>query len=143
MAKQIKNGYESQKAILEGMAILCETVGSTLGPRGNNVIIGKSYGDPKITKDGVSVAKEIELSDPYQDLGAKLMKSVASRTAEIAGDGTTTSTILAYAIASEGHKYVVAGMNPADLKRGIDKAVNIVCEEIKKKSKKPIWTNRK
>ncbi len=136
MAKQIKNGYESQRAILEGMAILCETVGSTLGPRGNNVIIGKSYGDPKITKDGVSVAKEIELSDPYQDLGAKLMKSVASRTAEIAGDGTTTSTILAYAIASEGHKYVVAGMNPADLKRGIDKAVTIVCEEIKKKSKK-------
>ena len=136
MAKQIKNGYESQRSILEGMAILAETVGSTLGPRGNNVIIGKSYGDPKITKDGVTVAKEIELSDPYQDLGAKLMKSVASKTADIAGDGTTTSTILAYAIASEGHKYVVAGMNPMDLKRGIDKAVAVVCEEIKKKSKK-------
>lgn len=135
MAKIIKNGYESQKAILEGMAVLAETVGSTLGPRGNNVIIGKSYGDPRITKDGVSVAKEIELADPYQDLGAKLMKSVASKTADIAGDGTTTSTILAYALASEGHKYVVAGMNPADLKRGIDKAVNVVCEEIKKKSK--------
>jgi len=136
MAKQIKSGYESQRAILEGMAILSEIVGSTLGPRGNNVIIGKSYGDPKITKDGVSVAKEIELSDPYQDLGARLMKSVASKTADIAGDGTTTSTILAYALASEGHKYVVAGMNPMDLKRGIDKAVNVVCEEIKKKSKK-------
>lgn len=136
MAKQIKSGYESQKAILEGMAILADTVGSTLGPRGNNVVIGKSYGDPKITKDGVSVAKEIELSDQYQDLGAKLMKSVASKTADIAGDGTTTSTVLAYALASEGHKYVVAGMNPADLKRGIDKAVNIVCEEIKNKSKK-------
>jgi chaperonin GroEL len=136
MAKQIKSGYESQKAILEGMAILADTVGSTLGPRGNNVIIGKSYGDPKITKDGVSVAKEIELADPYQDLGAKLVKSVASKTADIAGDGTTTSTILAYALASEGHKYVVAGMNPADLKRGIDKAVAVVCEEIKKKSKK-------
>lgn len=135
MAKIIKNGYESQKAILEGMAILAETVGGTLGPRGNNVIIGKSYGDPRITKDGVSVAKEIELSDPYQDLGAKLMKSVASKTADIAGDGTTTSTILAYALASEGHKYVVAGMNPADLKRGIDKAVKVVCDEIKKKSK--------
>jgi chaperonin GroEL len=113
MAKQIKTGYESQKAILEGMAVLAEVVGSTLGPRGNNVIIGKSYGDPKITKDGVSVAKEIELSDPYQDLGARLMKSVASKTADIAGDGTTTSTILAYALASEGHKYVVAGMNPS------------------------------
>ena len=136
MAKQIKNGYESQKLILEGMAILAETVGSTLGPRGNNVIIGKSYGDPKITKDGVSVAKEIELSDPYQDLGARLIKSVASKTADVAGDGTTTATILAYAIASEGHKYVVSGMNPADLKRGIDKAVAIVCEEIKKQSKK-------
>ncbi len=136
MAKQIKSGFESQRAILEGMAILSEVVGSTLGPRGNNVIIGKSYGDPKITKDGVSVAKEIELSDPYQDLGAKLMKSVASKTADIAGDGTTTSTVLAYALASEGHKYVVAGMNPMDLKRGIDKAVNVVCEEIKKKSKK-------
>ena len=136
MAKQIKSGYESQKAILEGMAILSEVVGSTLGPRGNNVIIGKSYGDPKITKDGVSVAKEIELSDPYQDLGARLMKSVASKTADIAGDGTTTSTVLAYALASEGHKYVVAGMNPMDLKRGIDKAVNVVCDEIKNKSKK-------
>ena len=136
MAKQIKSGYESQRAILEGMSILAEVVGSTLGPRGNNVIIGKSYGDPKITKDGVSVAKEIELSDPYQDLGARLMKSVASKTADIAGDGTTTSTVLAYALASEGHKYVVAGMNPMDLKRGIDKAVNVVCEEIKKKSKK-------
>lgn len=136
MAKQIKNGYESQKSILEGMAILAETVGSTLGPRGNNVVIGKSYGDPKITKDGVSVAKEIELADPYQDLGAKLMKSVASKTADIAGDGTTTSTILAYALASEGHKYVVAGMNPMDLKRGIEKAVTVVCEEIAKKSKK-------
>ncbi len=135
MSKLIKNGYESQKSILEGMAILAETVGSTLGPRGNNVILGKSYGDPKITKDGVTVAKDIELSDPYQNLGAKLMKSVASKTADIAGDGTTTSTILAYAIASEGHKYVVAGMNPSDLKRGIDKAVAVVCEEIKKKSK--------
>ena len=135
MAKQIKNGYESQKALLEGMYILTETVGSTLGPRGNVVVMDKGYGDPKITKDGVSVAKEIELSDPYQNLGAKLMKSVASKTAEIAGDGTTTSTILAYAIASEGHKYVVAGMNPADLKRGMDKAVAVVCEEIQKKSK--------
>ncbi len=136
MAKQIKNGFESQKAILEGMSILAEVVGSTLGPRGNNVVIGKSYGDPKITKDGVSVAKEVELSDPYHDLGAKLMKSVASKTADIAGDGTTTSTVLAYALASEGHKYVVAGMNPMDLKRGIDKAVSVVCEEIKNKSKK-------
>lgn len=136
MAKIIKNGYESQKAILEGMAILAEIVGNTLGPRGNNVVIGKSYGDPKITKDGVSVAKEVELSDPYQDIGAKLMKSVASKTADIAGDGTTTSTVLAYAIASEGHKCVVAGMNPMDLKRGIDKAVKVVCEEIKSKSKK-------
>jgi len=136
MAKQIKVGYECQKEILEGMSILVDAVGSTLGPRGNNVIIGKSYGDPKITKDGVSVAKEIELADPYKDLGARLMKSVASKTADIAGDGTTTSTVLAYAIASEGHKYVVAGMNPMDLKRGIDKAVNVVCEEIKKKSKK-------
>lgn len=136
MAKQIKNGYESQRAILEGMAVLAEVVGSTLGPRGNNVVIGKSYGDPKITKDGVSVAKEVELSDPYQDLGARLMKSVASKTADIAGDGTTTSTILAYALASEGHKYVVAGMNPMDLKRGIDKAVSVVCDEIKNKSKK-------
>ena len=136
MAKQIKNGYESQKAILEGMSIMAETVGSTLGPRGNNVVIGKSYGDPKITKDGVSVAKEIELSDPYQNQGAQLMKSVANKTNDIAGDGTTTSTILAYALAKEGHKYVVAGMNPMDLKRGIDKAVDTVLEEIKGKSKK-------
>jgi chaperonin GroEL len=136
MAKIIKNGYESQKAILEGMSVLAEVVGSTLGPRGNNVVIGKSYGDPKITKDGVSVAKEVELTDPYHDIGAKLMKSVASKTADIAGDGTTTSTVLAYALASEGHKYVVAGMNPMDLKRGIDKAVNVVCDEIKNRSKK-------
>ncbi len=136
MAKMIKTGYESQRAILEGMEILSDVVGRTLGPKGNNVILGESFGDPKITKDGVTVAKKIELSEPYQDLGARLLKSVASKTADIAGDGTTTSTVLAYALAKEGHKYVVAGMNPMDLKRGIEKAVTVVCEEIKNKSKK-------
>ena len=136
MAKQVLSGSHAREKMLQGIDILTDAVSVTLGPKGRNVIIGKSYGDPKITKDGVSVAKEIELSDPYQDLGAKLMRSVASKTADTAGDGTTTSTVLARAIAKEGNKYVAAGMNPMDLKRGIDKAVSIVVEEVHKKSKK-------
>lgn len=135
-AKIIKSGSEARELMLAGINVLADAVAVTLGPKGRNVVIAKSYGDPKITKDGVSVAKEIELSDPNMDIGAKLIKSVASKTADIAGDGTTTSTVLARAIAIEGNKYVAAGMNPMDLKRGIDKAVEVVVNAIKSKSKK-------
>ena len=135
MAKQILKGEDARKEMLKGIDILADTVKVTLGPRGRNVCIESSYGAPKLTKDGVTVAKAIDLEDKYQNAGAQLVKSVASKTADVAGDGTTTATVLTQAIAKEGNKSVAAGMNPMDLKRGIDAAVEAVIEEIKKSSK--------
>jgi chaperonin GroEL len=134
MAKQIEHGAEARRKILEGVDILADAVKVTLGPKGRNVVIEK-FGTPRITKDGVSVAKEIELKDKYQNAGAQLAKSAASKTADIAGDGTTTATVLTQAIAREGNKAVAAGMNPMDLRRGIDLAVEAVIKEIKDNSK--------
>ncbi len=136
MAKQIIKGEEARKEMLKGINILADVVKVTLGPRGRNVCIDQSYGAPKLTKDGVTVAKAVDLEDKYQNAGAQLVKSVASKTADTAGDGTTTATVLAQAIANEGNKAVAAGMNPMDLKRGIDSAVSAVLEQIKKSSKK-------
>jgi len=136
MAKQIIFGAEARAKMLEGIDILANAVKITLGPKGRNVVIEKSFGAPRITKDGVTVAKEIELSDKVQNIGAQAIKEVASKTNDIAGDGTTTSTVLAQAIFHEGVKAVAAGLNPMDLKRGIDKAVLKAIEEIKAMSKK-------
>ncbi|MDR1693857.1 MAG: chaperonin GroEL [Lactobacillaceae bacterium] len=133
-AKDIKFGSDARAKMLQGVEILAKTVKVTLGPKGRNVVLDKSYGAPKITKDGVSVAKEIELADKFENMGAQLVKEVASKTAEKAGDGTTTATVLAEAIIKEGMKAVAAGMNPMDLKRGIDTAVNAVVEDIKSRS---------
>jgi len=135
-AKQIDFGAKARERVLEGVNILADAVKVTLGPKGRNVLIEKSFGAPRITKDGVTVAKEIELSDKFQNMGAQMVKEVASKTNDIAGDGTTTSTVLAAAIINEGIKRVAAGMNPMDLKRGIDLAVSVVLEEIKKRAKK-------
>jgi chaperonin GroEL len=134
--KQIRYGNEARNQILQGVNILADAVKVTLGPKGRNVVIDKSYGAPRITKDGVTVAKEITLSNKFQNMGAQMIKEVASRTADMAGDGTTTATVLAQAIVTEGSKAVAAGLNPMDLKRGIDIAVEAVVAEIKKKSKK-------
>ena len=125
-AKDVKFGTDSRDRMLKGINTLANAVKVTLGPKGRNVVIDKSYGAPRITKDGVTVAKEIELSDPFENMGAQLVKDVASRTNDEAGDGTTTATVLAQAIVKEGMKSVAAGMNPMDLKRGIDKAVTAV-----------------
>lgn len=135
-AKEIKFSSDARTRILNGVNILADAVKATLGPKGRNVIIEKSFGAPRITKDGVTVAKEIELKDKFENLGAQAIKEVASKTNDVAGDGTTTSTVLAQAISSEGFKAVAAGLNPMDLKRGIDKAVAKAIEEIKKASKK-------
>ena len=121
---------------LRGVDILADAVKVTLGPKGRNVVLDKSYGAPRITKDGVTVAKEIELSDKFENMGAQMVREVASKTSTIAGDGTTTATVLAQAIVREGAKAVAAGMNPMDLKRGIDKAVVAVVEELQKHTKK-------
>ncbi|MFZ9121284.1 MAG: chaperonin GroEL, partial [Methylophilaceae bacterium] len=126
MAKIIKFDAEARAAMLRGVNILADTVKVTLGPKGRNVVMDKSYGAPRITKDGVSVAKEIDLEDKFENMGAQMVKEVASKTNEEAGDGTTTATILAQAIVKEGVKYVTAGMNPMDVKRGIDTAVEHV-----------------
>ena len=135
-AKEIKFGTDARAKMLRGVDILADTVKVTLGPKGRNVVLGKSYGAPKITKDGVSVAKEIELTDKFENMGAQMVREVASKSADVAGDGTTTATVLAQAIIREGCKAVAAGMNPMDLKRGIDTAVNAVVEDIKSRSKK-------
>lgn len=135
-AKEVKFSSDARARMLRGVDILADTVKVTLGPKGRNVVLGKSFGAPKITKDGVSVAKEIELADKFENMGAQLVKEVASRTNDMAGDGTTTATVLAQAIIREGSKAVAAGMNPMDLKRGIDAAVNVVVEEIKSHSRK-------
>ncbi|MBF0564375.1 MAG: chaperonin GroEL [Nitrospirae bacterium] len=134
-AKQLAFDENARKEILEGITILTNAVKATLGPKGRNVIIDKKFGSPTITKDGVTVAKEIELKDPYQNMGAQLLKEVASKTSDIAGDGTTTATVLAHAIYREGIKNVVAGANAMDLKRGIERAVEAVVENLKKMSK--------
>src|ERR671939_223925 len=135
MPKQLKFDEEARASLLRGVNILAEAVKATLGPKGRNVVIDKKFGSPTITKDGVTVAKEIELKDPYEDMGAQMLKEVASKTSDIAGDGTTTATVLAQAIFREGLRNVTAGANPMGLKRGIDKAVEAVVEELKKLSK--------
>ena len=134
-AKEVKFGDSARAKMVIGVNILADAVKVTLGPKGRNVVLDRSYGSPTITKDGVSVAKEIELKDKFENMGAQMVKEVASKTNDIAGDGTTTATVLAQAIVREGMKYVAAGMNPMDLKRGIDKAVIAMVEELKKISK--------
>jgi chaperonin GroEL len=135
-AKDVRFGGDARQRMLRGVDILADAVKVTLGPKGRNVVLDKSFGAPRITKDGVTVAKEIELSDKFENMGAQMVREVASKTSDIAGDGTTTATVLAQAIVREGAKAVAAGMNPMDLKRGIDKAVTAVVEELKKRSKK-------
>src|SRR5881392_423104 len=135
MPKQLKFDEEARSALLRGVKIMAEAVKATLGPKGRNVVIDKKFGSPTITKDGVTVAKEIELKDPYEDMGAQMLKEVASKTSDIAGDGTTTATVLAQAIFREGLRNVTAGANPMGLKRGIEAAVGAVTEELKKISK--------
>jgi chaperonin GroEL len=135
MPKQLKFDEEARAALLRGVNVMAEAVKATLGPKGRNVVIDKKFGSPTITKDGVTVAKEIELKDPYEDMGAQMLKEVASKTSDVAGDGTTTATVLAQAIFREGLKNVTAGANPMGLKRGIERAVDSVVEELKKLSK--------
>ena len=134
-AKEIKFDQEARSAMIQGVNILANTVKVTLGPKGRNVIIDKSFGSPTVTKDGVTVAKEIELENKFENMGAQMVKEVASKTSDVAGDGTTTATVLAQAIFAEGSKLVAAGHNPMELKRGIDKAVEEVVKELKKVSK--------
>ncbi|MBA1361789.1 chaperonin GroEL [Burkholderia gladioli] len=140
-AKDVKFHDSARARIVKGVNVLADAVKVTLGPKGRNVLIERSFGAPTITKDGVSVAKEIELKDRFENMGAQVVKQVASKTADVAGDGTTTATVLAQAIVQEGMKHVAAGMNPMDLKRGIDKAVGAVLDELRKLSK-PISTNK-
>src|SRR5213592_1984164 len=135
MAKQIVCGEDSRQALLKGVNQLADAVKITLGPKGRNVVIEKKFGSPTITKDGVTVAKEIELPDSLENMGAQMVREVASKTSDVAGDGTTTATVLAQAILREGVKTVAAGANPMALKRGIDKAVEVVVEEIKRLAK--------
>jgi len=141
MAKQLEFNEDARRRLQAGVNKLANAVRVTLGPRGRNVIIDKKFGSPTVTKDGVTVAKEIELQDPFENMGAQLAKEVATKTNDVAGDGTTTATVLAQAIVNEGLKNVTAGANPTFLKRGIDKAVEVVVEDIKKRSKK-IGTNK-
>jgi chaperonin GroEL len=135
MAKQILSGDDARHALLKGVNILSNVVKSTLGPRGKNIVLDKKFGSPTSTKDGVTVAKEIELKDPWENMGAQLVKEVASKTSDVAGDGTTTATVLAQSIYGEGLRYVTAGANPTLIKKGIDKAVETIIEELKKLSR--------
>jgi len=135
-AKEVKFSTDARARLLRGVDILADAVKVTLGPKGRNVVIEKSFGAPRITKDGVTVAKEIELADRFENLGAQLVREVASKTADLVGDGTTTATVLAQSIVREGAKAVAAGLNPMDLKRGIDVAVAAVVEDLKKRSRK-------
>src|SRR4026207_651275 len=134
-AKDVKFHEHARTKIVTGVNILANAVKVTLGPKGRNVVLERSFGAPAVARDGVSVAKEIELKDKLQNMGAQMVKEVASKTSDNAGDGTTTATVLAQAIVREGMKYVAAGMNPMDLKRGIDKAVAATVDELKKLSK--------
>src|SRR5476649_255230 len=143
MAKLIYFDIEARNRMKKGVDTLANAVKVTLGPKGRNVVIEKKFGAPQVTKDGVTVAKEIELDDPIENMGAQMVKEVASKTADIAGDGTTTATVLAQSIISEGLKMVAAGANPMDLKRGIDKAVIAVVENLKKQSQKIGDDNKK
>jgi chaperonin GroEL len=140
-AKDVKFHENARHKIVAGVNVLADAVKVTLGPKGRNVVLERSFGAPTVTKDGVSVAKEIELKDKFENMGAQMVKEVASKTSDIAGDGTTTATVLAQSIVQEGMKFVAAGMNPMDLKRGIDKAVESVVAELKKLSK-PCTTNK-
>jgi chaperonin GroEL len=140
-AKDVRFHEDARHKMLEGVNILANAVKATLGPKGRNVVLERSFGAPTVTKDGVSVAKEVELKDKFHNMGAQMVKEVASKTSDVAGDGTTTATVLAQAIVREGMKYVAAGMNPMDLKRGVDKAVEAVVEELKKLSK-PTTTSK-
>src|SRR5210317_254975 len=133
-AKLIQFGTDARAKMLKGINILADAVKVTLGPKGRNVVIDKSFGSPRTTKDGVTVAKEIELADKFENMGAQMIKEVASKTNDLAGDGTTTSTVLCQALATEGMKAVAAGLNPMDLKRGIDKAVSVIIEDLHKQS---------
>jgi chaperonin GroEL len=135
MAKQLVFDETARKNILKGVSILNDAVKATLGPKGRNAVLDKKFGAPTITKDGVTVAKEIELKDPYENMGAQLVREVASKTSDVAGDGTTTATVLAHSIYREGLKHVVAGANPMEVKRGIEKAIEVVVEELKSMSK--------
>src|SRR5690606_2179465 len=140
-AKDVRFHEEARHKMLNGVNVLANAVKSTLGPKGRNVVLDRSFGAPTVTKDGVSVAKEIELKDKLENMGAQMVKEVASKTSDVAGDGTTTATVLAQAIVREGMKFVAAGMNPMDLKRGIDKAVGAIVDELKKISK-PCTTSK-
>src|SRR3981189_2816663 len=135
-AKEVRFSTDARDKMLRGVEILANAVRVTLGPKGRNVILEKSFGAPRITKDGVTVAKEIELEDKFENMGAQMVREVAQKTNDTAGDGTTTATVLAHAIVKEGVKSVAAGMNPMDLKRGIDIAVAAVVKDIEKRSKK-------
>ncbi|SUA26012.1 molecular chaperone GroEL [Neisseria meningitidis] len=130
-AKDVQFGNEVRQKMVNGVNILANAVRVTLGPKGRNVVVDRAFGGPHITKDGVTVAKEIELKDKFENMGAQMVKEVASKTNDVAGDGTTTATVLAQSIVAEGMKYVTAGMNPTDLKRGIDKAVAALVDELK------------
>src|SRR3954462_3369996 len=135
-AKEVKFSVDARTRMLRGVEILNDAVRVTLGPKGRNVVIEKSFGAPRTTKDGVTVAKEIELADKFENMGAQMVREVASKTNDLAGDGTTTATVLAQAIVREGMKSVAAGMNPMDLRRGIDIAVTAVVKDIEKRAKK-------
>src|ERR671920_2425791 len=135
-AKEVRFSADARERMLRGVEILANAVKITLGPKGRNVVIDKSFGAPRTTKDGVTVAKEIELEDKFENMGAQMVREVASKTNDVAGDGTTTATILAAAIVREGGKSVAAGMNPMDLKRGIDLAVEAVVKDLEGRAKK-------
>src|ERR671935_1387143 len=135
-AKEVKFSSDAREKMLRGVDILADAVKVTLGPKGRNVVIEKSFGAPRITKDGVTVAKDISLSDKFQNMGAQMVREVASKTSDQAGDGTTTATVLAHAILKEGTKSVAAGMNPMDLKRGVDLAVAAVVKDIERRARK-------
>ena len=148
MAKDFRSGAEALEKLLSGVDQLANPVKVTLGPKGRNVVLDKSFGAPTITKDGVSVAKEIELADKFENMGAQMVKEVASQTSDTAGDGTTTATVLAQAILREGIRSVAAGVNPMDLKRGIDKATAVAVKALKvfpsladDQSNRPGWNN--
>src|SRR3974377_1440273 len=135
-AKEVRFGGDARQRMLRGIDVLADAVRVTLGPKGRNVVLDKSFGAPRITKDGVTVAKEIELEDKFENMGAQMVREVASKTSDLAGDGTTTATVLAQAIVKEGSKAVAAGMNPMDLKRGIDLAVEAIVKDLETNAKK-------